>query len=621
MAAPGKSISGFPDVEVLRQMARGELVDLLKSMPGKKDLVIEPSLMRPLDRIAGASLLKENGIEKIFKLEPKLKCVQGSGQRIYLVRPEMLTMKQVADHINADIAVDSVQKKYKILMVPRKLHVCEQILEQEGVHGYVTIEEFQLDFIPLDTDLVSLELPEFTRSCLMDGDQSWSHTIAKSLVNLQTYFGIIPNVYGHGKNSKMVFELMQTMFEYDEPKQINHDIGNLFLIDRDIDFVTPLCSQMTYEGLLDDIFSIDSGFVEFGSEVTGTEKSVKLLLSSQDMVYQDIRNKHFSMVFSYLSNKAKELQTGYDKRHNLASVSDMKNFVQNDLKDLKQQHKSLTLHIGACEVILNNKTKGGDFEEQMRTEHSLLEGVEGKENYNYLEECINRQYNVTMVLRLLCLMSLTQDGLSSQNYKTLKTQLLQSHGFEFMLTFFNLKKLGLLTEKQESRINVPQTPGSKHLQKMASIATIPKKSSFQAISKKLNLVPKAAEEVDLKNPNDMSYVYSGAYTPIIPRLVEQVLQKDGWSHIEDVIKLLPGSEYNFSSSRAKSAKGKGGGSIHSLDPSSKVVCVYFIGGCTYSEIAALRYLGKMKGYKFLIATTGILSGNRLIELLTETPSI
>ena len=31
------------------------------------------------------------------------------------------------------------------------------------------------------------------------------------------------------------------------------------------------------------------------------------------------------------------------KRHNLASVSDMKNFVANDLKGLKQQHKSLTV--------------------------------------------------------------------------------------------------------------------------------------------------------------------------------------------------------------------------------------------------------------------------------------
>lgn len=33
----------------------------------------------------------------------------------------------------------------------------------------------------------------------------------------------------------------------------------------------------------------------------------------------------------------------------------------------------------------------------------------------------------------------------------------------------------------------------------------------------------------------------------------------------------------------------------SLPPSSKVVLVYFLGGCTYSEISALRFLGRLKG--------------------------
>ena len=30
-------------------------------------------------------------------------------------------------------------------------------------------------------------------------------------------------------------------------------------------------------------------------------------------------------------------------------------------------------------------------------------------------------------------------------------------------------------------------------------------------------------------------------------------------------------------------------------PVSKVVLVYFLGGCTYSEITALRFLGRLKG--------------------------
>lgn len=52
----------------------------------------------------------------------------------------------------------------------------------------------------------------------------------------------------------------------------------------DVDLVSPLCSQVTYEGLLDDIFGINCGVVEFGKDVTGTDKPVKVPLNSQDPV-------------------------------------------------------------------------------------------------------------------------------------------------------------------------------------------------------------------------------------------------------------------------------------------------------------------------------------------------
>ena len=48
-----------------------------------------------------------------------------------------------------------------------KLYTCERILEQEGVHGNVTIDEFPLDLVPLDKDILSLELPEFLRSVFL----------------------------------------------------------------------------------------------------------------------------------------------------------------------------------------------------------------------------------------------------------------------------------------------------------------------------------------------------------------------------------------------------------------------------------------------------------------------
>ncbi|XP_060062741.1 vacuolar protein sorting-associated protein 33B-like [Ylistrum balloti] len=599
MSAPSTT---FPNVQKIRDVVRNELATLLLSFKGKKDLVLESDLMKPLDRIAGASLLKQHGVDKIFKLDPSQKSIQGCDQRIYLVRPRMRTMKVIADHISGEKNYGT-SRKYKIIMVPRKLHVCEMILEHEGVFGDVTLDELPLDLIPLDRDILSLELSEFFKTFYLENDHLWLHTVSKSLIGLQALIGMIPNVYCIGRGSKMVYELMNSILgeKLAGTDYSRNEIGNLILIDRDVDYVTPLCSQLTYEGLLDEAFGINSGYVEFGSDVTGKEQPVKLMLSSEDEIFEEVRNRHFSNVFSFLSNKAKSLQTDFDKRHTLKSVGDMKNYVANELKNLKNQKAVLAHHIGACEVILGKKTRG-DFQEILQAEHAMLEGSGLKENISYIEELINKQHNITQTLRLLCLLSMTQDGITSKEFKSLKTQFLHSYGYEHMLTCHNLKRLGILTDQEAQAM--PLTAGVQ--------AAMGKRGSYRSLCKRLALIPKT-DEINLKSPTDMSYVFSGAYTPISCKLVEQVLSKEGFTGMEEILKNLPGG--TFSDVKIKQ-KGKGS-STNATSPSQRVVLVYFLGGCTYSEITALRFLGRLKGYRFLVATTAMINGNTWLNSLVE----
>ena len=37
------------------------------------------------------------------------------------------------------------------------------------------------------------------------------------------------------------------------------EIDDLIIIDRDVDMITPMCTQYTYEGLIDEMFSIKYG--------------------------------------------------------------------------------------------------------------------------------------------------------------------------------------------------------------------------------------------------------------------------------------------------------------------------------------------------------------------------
>ena len=51
---------------------------------------------------------------------------------------------------------------------------------------------------------------------------------------------------------------------------------------------------------------------------------------------------------------------------------------------------------------------------------------------------------------------------------------------------------------------------------------------------------------------------------------------------------------------------------------SKVTLVFFLGGCTFTEISAIRFLeSQSEGRDYLIATTKLINGNSLLESAME----
>ncbi|KAJ8797860.1 hypothetical protein J1605_017062 [Eschrichtius robustus] len=651
----------LPDFSMLKRLARDQLIYLLEQLPGKKDLFIEADLMSPLDRIANVSILKQHEVDKLYKVENK-PAFSSSEQLCFLVRPRIKNMRYIANLVNADKMAGRT-RKYKVIFSPQKFYACEMVLEEEGIYGDVSCDEWAFSLLPLDVDLLSMELPEFFRDYFLEGDQCWINTVAQALHLLSTLYGPFPNCYGIGRCAKMSHELWRKLEEEEdgETKGRRPEIGHVFLLDRDVDFVTALCSQVVYEGLVDDTFRVKCGSVDFGPEVTSSDKSLKVLLNAEDKVFNEIRNEHFSNVFGFLSQKARNLQAQYDvrlpaqvlrlfpqwlprllpfgspsdaTRRRGMDIKQMKNFVSQELKGLKQEHRLLSLRrfqledIGACESIMKKKTKQ-DFQELIKTEHALLEGFSIRESTNYIEEHIDRQVRreggryweqrleVSPIesLRLMCLLSITENGLIPKDYRSLKTQYLQSYGPEHLLTFSNLRRAGLLTEQApgdtltavESKVSklVTDKAAGKITDAFSSLA---KRSNFRAISKKLNLIPRVDGEYDLKVPRDMAYVFSGAYVPLSCRIIEQVLERQSWQGLDEVVRLLNCSELAFTD-MTKEDKAS--------SESLRLILVVFLGGCTFSEISALRFLGREKGYRFIFLTTAVTNSARLMEAMSE----
>jgi hypothetical protein len=294
------------------------------------------------------------------------------------------------------------------------------------------------------------------------------------------------------------------------------------------------------------------------------------------------------------------------------SVTAMKDFVANELKNLQSQHRSLYLReffhkyrvkhlvynlfelldISACEVIMERK-KEVNFSEQLRIEHNMIEGVDSKLCLNFIEEGIIRQFSPIISLRLISLYSITQSGIPNKDYKNLIKLFVQSFGHQHIWTFFNLKKLGILVESSQ----ISFTNANNSMNKMSVSRSSESIRKFRQTVKRLNLIPQISQDIDVRKPKDCSYVFGGAYIPVICRVVE--LLSETKNSEEEISKLLQGRFVYFNQQMNSS---------NYTRAVPKAVLVFFIGGVTYAEISALRFLAKQKGIQILIATTSVING-------------
>jgi len=271
-------------------------------------------------------------------------------------------------------------------------------------------------------------------------------------------------------------------------------------------------------------------------------------------------------------------------------------------------------------------TREQAFRDRLEAEQRLLNAVEVSASLSYIEECINKQEPLVKVLRVLALYSLTNDGFSEKVFNILRRDIVQTYGYKTLYTLENLTKLGMF------RITRSKNP-------------------YPKLKDELKLF---FEDYDDETMSDVAYVHSG-YSPISVRLIQKLIsiptfltgtafeqseepkpapapgihKEDpkpwllGWGapvdpkvpSVDQLIKESPGGP----PFRVRQSTTKGLTKSDLAPGTKKVVLVFFIGGCTYAEISALRWLNKNnEHYTFVVGTTKLINGNTLIESITET---
>ncbi|KAK4550312.1 hypothetical protein LTR36_003279 [Oleoguttula mirabilis] len=670
MAAPpaAKAIN-TQDITV---KARRDLLHLLEAVRGKKNLVIERSLAGTVGLFVKFSELQEYGVDKLFFLENHN---VDSSQRniIFLVRGEAAKkVRTVAEQIRLVRSESKIDHDFTIIWVPRRTLVSNLILEEHGVLGEANITELNLHFVPLEADLLSLGLEDSFSSLCLRKDPTPIFASAQALMRMQKQYGLFPRILGKGDNAKKLADLLQKM-RSEEDVNASSDpsntyltsfgltpssiVENLIIIDREVDFPTTLATQLTYEGLLDEVFTISNNQTEVDTSVLGSAPvpqaqqqpegrsdsspapagatKRKVQLDSTDKLYPSIRDANFATIGPLLNQTARRLQSDQENiKSRDQSVKDLK-LAFAKLPVYQAEQAALKIHTSLAEEVAKF-TRSETFRRTLEVEQNLLIGSDPGTLHENIEELIARDTPLKTVLRLLCLESCLSNGIRQRELEHFKRMILQAYGYQHALTLANLEKMGLLVSREAHRGFLNPIAGA-----AGQTAT-----DWNAVRRSLQLWVDDVQEVD---PDDIAYVFSG-YAPLSVRLVQCILQKSylqtlinpprpgqaapppaaagtagGWKSFEDTLARIRGATVDVIQKGSDADASNARRTLRGGKEGPKTSIVFFLGGITYAEVAALRLVNRelekaQGGRTLIVCTTGVISGGRAVDVAVEKRS-
>uniref|UniRef100_A0A7S1Q1K1 Sec1-like protein n=1 Tax=Alexandrium catenella TaxID=2925 RepID=A0A7S1Q1K1_ALECA len=605
-------------VDKVRADARSRLLDLLDEVSGRKVLLLDSSIMRPLDMIVKTNDLKDHGVQQWHKLSEQ--SVQTDcNQMIFLVR---CTRLELMDWIAKQILDDEGQgqdRLYVVVLVPRKTEQCAERLRRANVRSNVRIVECGLHFFPFDRDILSMEAPGVFRDFHVQGDPSSSFYVAKALMYLQSQFGVSPSIHSIGGAGKTVVDVMLRLRKEEAVQEASREvmpvaelsqkgvppvaprsgkkespeaaasqgprISEVIVIDRRVDLFSVLCSQFTYQALIDMVYGVANNQTDIGSAEWAKDKSPQLRLSPEDPFYREIRDLHIDKIGSLLQEKALAIRQTQDEYN--AAVKDkdtsLKTSVLTDfvkrIKAAESVRDDVGTHVNlACDVSTVIQSK--EYQMDLRLEDEIT-AQSSQSCLEVLETYIDDQKPFHEVMRLLCLYSLVNNGVKAKQLDTLKKGVMQSYGYKHLLTLCNMERVGMLNYQIG-------------------------KSSWSGIKQQFNLLVDDSQVM-----NDISYAYSG-YAPLSVRLVQMTRSLPrGWRSCPDALGLLYGPAQQVPQTPDSTvADGR-------AVAGPALVLVVFVGGVTHGEVAALRRLAELEEgrRRFLIVTTEFVSTKKLVESL------
>ena len=565
------------DLSIFKEQIRQTLLNILDTLPQvEKTLILEKSCLSKLNYLTSLEPLKERQVRKELIILKSTSFVSDCPIIIYIITPQLENVKIIEKHIESntkdfgskdsnEIQDKEAFNKYHIIFIPKISGECYSYINDSKYKSYFNMHILNIDIFQLDYDLLSLENKNSFRDIYIDRNLNSLSSLSRAIVKYETVFGRIKYKYSKGFYSKKLTEILNR-----EEEALNNNLNNenetlaCFIFDRNIDMITPLCTNYVYEGILDDYIGIDFNSISVNTKILEKESKVdntkKIDLSEKDKFYSSVKDFNFKKIQKFFPEHLTELN-----KENLD-------------KEKKAEKNSLTNHINISDYVLRNQ-KYPIFKFYQNFEKSLLKGELPNKLHDFIEDELSKKANEYNLLKIICLESIIHSGIKYKVYEQIKKDFLNIYGYQEIFLWHNLEKMEIL--KQQDNNNF-----------------------YSDANKKLQLI---FDNVDINDPNDISYTYNG-YAPMFIRLVEKALSTGGWNAIKDLLRKIPG-DTNFPSDETD---------IFTASVDKQFILLVFIGGITYGELAAIRLLNKKnRNKKFIVITTGMINTKKIFDSLKK----
>ncbi|KAM9998053.1 hypothetical protein ACTFIY_007707 [Dictyostelium cf. discoideum] len=588
-------------------------------------LVIDRQISGPFSLIFTLQQLNERGIHNLTYFED-LKVTDKTKSIIFLCRPRLELIQKISQFIQQK----QNSLKYYLIAIPNLDASSNYLLESEGLLDYLKIEPYDFGFIPYDNDLFSMEIGDFYSRCFVENDNYQLNSIGKSFIKLQQLYGPFKTIVGKGSKSLIISEHIQQLQTLIPPIE-QSKLKTLILIDRTVDLIPLLCTQQTYQGLIDEEIKISNSqsiVIEkdieireqvlvspptqepkkFEERVVRIEKEKKKLPLSpfSDLFYQQVKDLSFSSVPTMLYLNAQSISNGMNelKKSNsqLLSLPEIKKLLSK-IPDVNKKQQLLELHTEIVQELLK-RVNSDDFHQKISIEFEMLfqmsnnfigsNGNTASSVLDFIENLIIRKKPMYQVLRLLSICCLTVGIKDQKQYQNILKSFIHVYGIQEMTTLMRLEKAGLLGNNNN---NLKFKLSSQLFKNFNLIIDNNENSS-------------SSKENDNDKLKEYDQVYQG-YIPLITRIIEegQKNKQQGWFNKSLESKLNCIDQPFF----IKELQTTSNYDINSF------TMVMFVGGVSFAEISSLRTLkkkyGRGSGYDFIFGTTSLINGDNFLKNL------